>query len=373
MARPKKQGLDYFNNDVTFYQDIKIRKLIRHKGIQAVSVYHILLCQIYAVGYYIEWDDDLPFIISEVSGLEEDYITDVLLYSIDIGLFDKSVYNEHSVLTSHAIQMRFFDFCAVAKRKVSDDTPYLLVDLRGKAVISEKKAVISEETIVFSEEKADNTEENAINSVKSTQSKGKESKDNDKESLSPPPTTSPARSEVGPVSDGRWDDNPLSAREGVKALKSDRDWLLQMQRKFGLDSGLLFRWLDSFVVDCDCRGKQQHDCLTDIKQHFNDWMTKQQKKAPVRKGVRHTDATLTLEQRWNKCYAELCHSVSADVSGKSFDLVRFLSFVESTSELHLLVPDKETYDFMEANLVSVMNRVLPKYFGSSVRLSYHLP
>ena len=69
MARPKKQGLDYFQKNVNFYQDIKIRKLIRHKGIQAVSVYDILLCQIYGVGYYICWDDDLPFIISEVSDL----------------------------------------------------------------------------------------------------------------------------------------------------------------------------------------------------------------------------------------------------------------------------------------------------------------
>ena len=27
MARPKKKGLEYFTNDVNFYQDIKIRKL----------------------------------------------------------------------------------------------------------------------------------------------------------------------------------------------------------------------------------------------------------------------------------------------------------------------------------------------------------
>ena len=79
MARPKKKGLEYFTNDVNFYQDIKIRKLIRHKGIQSVSVYHILLCQIYSNGYFIHWDEDLPFILSEVSGLEEDKIIEANL------------------------------------------------------------------------------------------------------------------------------------------------------------------------------------------------------------------------------------------------------------------------------------------------------
>ena len=134
MARPKKQGLDYFTCDVNMYQDIKIRKLIRYKGVQAVSVYQILLCQIYAVGYYLKWDDDLPFIISEVSDLQEDYINDVISYALSIGLFDQTVYDENKVLTSHGIQERFFDFCSVAKRKVSSDSPYLLVDVKGKSV-----------------------------------------------------------------------------------------------------------------------------------------------------------------------------------------------------------------------------------------------
>ena len=176
MARPKKQGLDYFQKNVDFYQDIKIRKLIRHKGIQAVSVYDILLCQIYRVGYYISWDDDLPFIISEVSDLKEDYILDVINYALSIGLFDQAIYAEYQVLTSHGIQERFFDFCSVAKRKVSADLPYLLVDLSGKIVSSEKQNVITEETIVFPEETTDTLEETAESSVKSTQSKVKESK-----------------------------------------------------------------------------------------------------------------------------------------------------------------------------------------------------
>ena len=183
MARPKKQGLDYFQKNVDFYQDIKIRKLIRHKGIQAVSVYDILLCQIYRVGYYISWDDDLPFIVSEISDLKEDDILDIINYALSIGLFDQTMYDEHQVLTSHGIQERFFDFCTVAKRKVSASLPYLLVDLSGKIVSPEKQSVITEETIVFPEETTDTSEETGENSAKSTQSKVKKSKEDIESSL----------------------------------------------------------------------------------------------------------------------------------------------------------------------------------------------
>lgn len=199
MARPKKQGLDYFTKNVNFYQDIKIRKLIRHKGIQAVSIYEILLCQIYAVGYYLEWDDDLPFIISEVSDLQEDYIDDVIHYMLSIGLLDQDLYDKHHILTSHGIQERFFDFCNVAKRKVSDDIPYLLVNLNEKLISSEKKDVISEETLVFSEETGVNTVKTPINSVKSTQSKVKESKV--KKNINTPLTPLGGNGDNNPVDD----------------------------------------------------------------------------------------------------------------------------------------------------------------------------
>ena len=374
MARPKKQGLDYFQKNVDFYQDIKIRKLIRHKGIQAVSVYDILLCQIYRVGYYISWDDDLPFIISEISDLKEDNILDIINYALSIGLFDQTMYEEHQVLTSHGIQERFFDFCSVAKRKVSADLPYLLVDLSGKIVSSEKQSVITEETIVFPEETTDTSEETGENSAKSTQSKVKKSKDNNslRSSLSPSTPSTPAC--VCELGQEETEYFPMTAKEGVELLKKDRDWLLQMQRKFGVKAGMLVRWLDSFSVDCDCRGKQEHESLADVKQHFNDWMTKQKhKRTNGKKGAIEETSSLTPQQLWIKCQAELCHAVSPEVSHLSFDVIRFERFDDSTSELFIQVPNKDTYEYMEQNLVQVMSSIIPKYFGANFKLQYHLP
>ena len=47
MGRRVKKGLDYFPLDVDFFQDIKIRKLIRCQGGKALTVYIALLCNIY--------------------------------------------------------------------------------------------------------------------------------------------------------------------------------------------------------------------------------------------------------------------------------------------------------------------------------------
>lgn len=390
MGRPKKQGLEYFTNDVTFYQDIKIRKLIRYKGIQAVPVYHILLCQIYTSGYYLQWDEDIPFIVSEMSGLEEDAIQDIIRYCVAIGLFDKGIFEQHQVLTSRGIQERYMTFCAVTKRKLPSNTPYLLVTLKNNQVSSEKTGVSSEETGVNSEETPNksnkfgvNAEEPPINSVKSTQSKVKESKDNNslRSSLSPSTPPPPARAREA----GEWEigeegsevlapDGPLTASQGVEMLKSDRDWLLQMQRKFKLEAERIVLWLDSFVVDCDCRGKQQHESLADVKQHFNDWMPKNAKSKSGGQGKRGTEQQATSpEKQWISCQAELCKSVSEDVSRQSFDLLDFQRYDPETKTLFLQVPSKETYEYIESNLVSVLAKVGRKYFGQNVFFKYYVP
>ena len=51
MGRNVKKGLDYFPFDVDFFQDIKIRKLIKYQRGKAVTVYALLLCLIYKNGY----------------------------------------------------------------------------------------------------------------------------------------------------------------------------------------------------------------------------------------------------------------------------------------------------------------------------------
>lgn len=161
MARKIKHGLDYFPFDVTFFQDIKIRKLIKYQGGKSLSVYTCLLCNIYKNGYYIQWDDELPFIISEITGYDEAYIVEVIKSCLNIDLLHRETYRSSGVLTSVGIQNRYEFICKQAKRK-SEIKQYNLIN--------------SEETTINSGEIINDYELTPNNSEKSTQRKGKEIK-----------------------------------------------------------------------------------------------------------------------------------------------------------------------------------------------------
>lgn len=117
MGRNVKKGLEYYPIDVDIVSDIKIRKLIKRQKGQAFAVYTLLLCCIYKNGYYIQWDDDLPFILAEQTGFTEQYILQVINCCIDIGLFSAELYNQDQILTSRSIQERYLFICRQGKRK----------------------------------------------------------------------------------------------------------------------------------------------------------------------------------------------------------------------------------------------------------------
>lgn len=126
MARIAKSGLEYFPFDIDFFQDIRIRKLIKRQGGKAVTVYALLLCLIYKNGYYLQWDKELPFIGSELSGFDEAYISEVIKTCLMLGLFDKGVFEQENVLTSKGIQERYCNIQRLNKRMSRIDRYSLL-------------------------------------------------------------------------------------------------------------------------------------------------------------------------------------------------------------------------------------------------------
>ena len=195
MGRRVKKGLDYFPLDVDFFQDIKIRKLIRCQGGKALTVYIALLCNIYKEeGYYIRWDNDLPFIISEQTGYEDGYVHEVLRNCVALGLFDKALFESEKIYTSRSIQERYREICGSSKRRSGIEEYCLLPEngeeieasdpkKKGKTepektgrglISSEEIAINSEEMRINSEETPISSEEMRINSEEMPQSKVKE-------------------------------------------------------------------------------------------------------------------------------------------------------------------------------------------------------
>ncbi|MBP1616146.1 MAG: hypothetical protein H6Q13_3594 [Bacteroidetes bacterium] len=108
-GRPAKQGIDYFPIDVGFFTDVKVRKISRACGASSTSILICLLCNIYKDdGYYILWDEDLPFVIADTVGVSEGAVKEVLLKALQVEFFSREMYDKYNILTSNGIQKRFF-------------------------------------------------------------------------------------------------------------------------------------------------------------------------------------------------------------------------------------------------------------------------
>lgn len=171
MARPKKQGIDYFPLDVNFFSDVKIRKIARACGSQSTSILICLLCNIYKDnGYYILWDEDLPFVIADSVGVSEGAVKEVILKAIQVDFFDKDIYEKYKVLTSYGIQSRFKS--AVYKREeIEYVVEYLVSDIQNS--ISDGKNCVSDTESTQSKVKV-NRKKNKENSTKVEKKKPKD-------------------------------------------------------------------------------------------------------------------------------------------------------------------------------------------------------
>lgn len=108
MARPVKKGISYFPLDVDFLKDIKVRKVMRACGSSAPTILVCLLGNIYGdEGYYMLWDEDIRFLVADDVGTSEALVEEVVIKAIQVGIFNKKLFDNYKILTSHGIQERY--------------------------------------------------------------------------------------------------------------------------------------------------------------------------------------------------------------------------------------------------------------------------
>ncbi len=167
MARPISKGISYYPLDVDFMQNLKIRKVIQACGPNSIAIIMLLLGNIYGdEGYYMRWDEDVCFLITEALGVKDMYAREVVKKCLQVDLFDENLFNKYKIITSRGIQSRFFE---ITKRRKNDHVirEYLLVN------VAETNVNVAETNV--------NVNNNEVNASKSTQSKVKESKVNNKQ------------------------------------------------------------------------------------------------------------------------------------------------------------------------------------------------
>lgn len=176
MARPTRQGIDYFPYDVDLDQDDKLGMIIGEFQVKGEILYTKLCAWIYKTnGYYTEWNEEaqLRFLRRyDYCGFSVSFTNEVVPRLIKWGLFDKAVFDSFQVLTSARIQQTWQE--ATRKRKGC------VIDVKFRVLV-----VIA----------AGKPEETTKKPEETPQSKLKESKL--KESKVEPP---PEKSEYGEVS-----------------------------------------------------------------------------------------------------------------------------------------------------------------------------
>lgn len=242
MARLTKKGLEQFIIDVDFFADPRVRKLIDHQGSKAVTIYIILLCNIYNKGYYIRWNEDMLLVLSEQSGCEWVYTQEVVNACINVGLLDKDLYRKEKVITSKDIQLEYMvtqklyrrkgvvnEFSLINNDNVTKNKPHKVVNpisYHRKHTIKPKPSQVE---IVIPEE---------VTTTKAT----------------PPPKAKPT----------------LDCE--IQEMINDEIWVDQIMYLHKVDKNFITNIMPQFKAQCIADGKHKHYDLTDAKRHFNNWL-----------------------------------------------------------------------------------------------------
>ena len=166
MARPRKEGLDYFPHSCISDQRIDLVRV--QFGLKGYAVIYRLYEKIYLEkGYFCEWTDDIALMFAHDNGMNVNVVSDIVNAGIKRGIFDRDLFEKYQILTSKDIQETYLAVVSKLKRtSVSLIQEYLLADCTLFGISSEKTLVSSEKIQVYS--------------IENPQKKRKESKEKEK-------------------------------------------------------------------------------------------------------------------------------------------------------------------------------------------------
>jgi len=127
MARPTKQGIDYFPIDCQF--DEKIEMYIIETGALGLSVLITIWQMIYQnEGYFVRDNKDTHLLIKKRIDVGLNDISDCIKVCLERDIFDLGIAKKHKILTSRAVQKRYFE-AAKKKKVVYVVKKYLLISI----------------------------------------------------------------------------------------------------------------------------------------------------------------------------------------------------------------------------------------------------
>lgn len=175
MARPFKQGLNYFPVDIDIFDDDKISLITSEFGAVGESILIRLLCKIYKNGYYYKWGGDECSLFCKWAGaiFVPNQVNEVLAGLLRRSIFDNRVFESFGILTSVGIQKRYLQ-AAYQRRNLEIIPEIWLIDLPDNYIECPVGSVIHTNNYSYSHEKLienkTETEKNSNSDEKQTSS-----------------------------------------------------------------------------------------------------------------------------------------------------------------------------------------------------------
>lgn len=242
MARPIKQGLEYFTVDTDWDRKMKLFQA-KFKA-EGVGIIIILWQWIYNKGYFINWDDETKLMFASDNHIEEMRLDEMIDFAIEKEIFSKRIYNQYRILTSKGIQKRYLNSC-LKRTEIRLHKKLLLINpilpdwSKSKLIISKNEGFLVSKTDERESETIKKESKIPIKDSKSTQRRerrGEKVKESRERRVSkgnnPPP--SPLALEVSSSKQNQSRDGPLKTDQigpDGKKLLSPEDIQKEKERQ----------------------------------------------------------------------------------------------------------------------------------------------
>ncbi|WP_414150330.1 DUF4373 domain-containing protein [Acetobacterium carbinolicum] len=182
MARPIKEGLDYFPFDVDLIADRKLRRVKIKYGPTAVMVYISLLCILYKdKGYYIDYfgenkEDVLWEVCENLQGKHQpdvETVESIIEDLVACGLFSDDHFKSGAIITSRRAQRTYYG-ATVDRKAANINFDYWLLSENEMKELSSRHPILN--NFINRPKNEVNRPNNSVNHPNNTQSRVNKSK-----------------------------------------------------------------------------------------------------------------------------------------------------------------------------------------------------
>ncbi len=147
MARPYKRGIDYFPLDCKMGKEFEF--IEARFGLKGFAVVIKLYQKIYGEnGYYLEWSDDVGVLFANEINVNYAFVSEIIEECFKRGIFSRSKYDEHKILTSVGVQKRYLQIARKREEKNLIEE-YLLVSCTQKKETTAQNLVMDGKNAVM--------------------------------------------------------------------------------------------------------------------------------------------------------------------------------------------------------------------------------